>query len=804
MRKLIYISILLTFGFTSAFGQGLYRLAEGNEVNAVEMVTQSDNGLFIFEVTASSTYKLHTWNGFAYDDLGEIPNLPKHGDTKKEDFKIVDALYDNDVLYVLGHDFGPIKTNLPTRVLTWNGTDWKDITTNTVSSAHSATKLIKFNNKVSILGIFQSSGILSLNVGTWEEIGNRLGVNTQNDYVLDAAVYRGRIYATGEFTRPLSGQRYNTAIFENNAWRPVVTPPFIGKSKQFAMLNNELLLSGEANVEFDYLKSFDGIGWTNMSNGLENVLASEFWDMAVTDNQICLTGIFESRLTGVQFNYLIKDSDGWHLGEQSFSDVPMRLISNDNKIYAYGRFVYPGVQAIGEIGTHTAMLSGKIYTDDNDNCVLDDNETGLPMAKVTLNPGNLVTFTDDKGLYEFPVGPGAYTITFEPGVKDRYGCGRLATVTVGARVNCQVPDLNVVEKPNIVDLELSSQFRNGWKLVQGQYNEMQLNAFNNGSEAIEGATLQLKMGDWWQDVEITPTPTTIIDGEYTWNVTDLKKGERYTITISGTIKADLGLYNDFCFTGDVDFPQVDVAKNSNREAALLTTTDEIEPISKQVDCGRWYSSATENISYQIRFENESNETINNVTVLDTFDSELVTNHAWDYTDLGPSTKLDIKMVKVPGKEEWRLIYTWNSTDAGIAPAGDEDHKDVGYASLKFKLHEFSKQKGVELCNKAQVMLENSEPLSTNTVCSKATNLSVPGINLPSQVSFYPNPADQYVALNNSSNEKRTLEVLNQMGQVVYTHELEGFEQKRIDVSSFASGVYVLNVVGFEAQKLIIQ
>ena len=331
-----------------------------------------------------------------------------------------------------------------------------------------------------------------------------------------------------------------------------------------------------------------------------------------------------------------------------------------------------------------------------------------------------------------------------------------------------------------------------------------LNALNNGSTTIKGATLQLKMGDWWEDAQISPTPTSVIDGEYFWNVSDLEKGATYRITISGTIKSDLSLYNDFCFTGDVDFPQVDVSKNSNREAAQLTTVEEIDPITKQVDCGAWFSTTTENIAYQIRFENESNETVNKVTVLDTFDADLITTHAWDYTNLGTSTKLDIKMIKVPGKEEWRLIYTWKSTNAALAPADDPNHKDVGYASIKFRLHDLSKKKGIELCNQARVTLENSEPLVTNTVCSKAANLNVPGAPVPSQVSFYPNPADQFVSLHNTSSEERMVDVLNQMGQVVQSFTLEAFEEKNVDVSALTSGVYMLNIVGFEAQKLIIQ
>ena len=65
------------------------------------------------------------WESFQTSLNMEMPN--------NEDFRIVDALYDNDVLYVLGHDFGPSKSNLPTRVITWDGIEWKDITTSDVS-----------------------------------------------------------------------------------------------------------------------------------------------------------------------------------------------------------------------------------------------------------------------------------------------------------------------------------------------------------------------------------------------------------------------------------------------------------------------------------------------------------------------------------------------------------------------------------------------------------------------------------------------------------------------------------------------
>jgi hypothetical protein len=804
VKKLIYISILLTFGFNSVFGQGLYRLGGGTEMNSVQLVTPSDNSLFVFEVTTNSEYKLYEYDGFKYTDLGVIPNIPKHGISDKEDFKIVDARIFDNKLFVLGQDFGPVKSNSSTRILSWDGSNWKDLTTSLVSEAYSASKLVELKGKLCILGIFKSHGLLYYDAPNWVGQGLRMGTNPELDYVLDAETYLGRIYATGEFTRPLSGQRYNTAIFDNNEWRPVVTPPFIGKSKNFTIINGEMLLSGEANVEYDYLKSFNGIGWNDISSGLDDVFITEFWDIAGHNDMLCITGLFENKQSGERFNYMTKDAAGWHFGEQSFTTDKISLAELNGEIFAFGNFNYPAVKAIGEIGYHSAIISGKVYFDENDNCVQDGSEKGLELAKVILNPGNVVAYTDLNGNYSIPVSPGSYSITFAPGIKNDYGCGRIVSTNVTSNVNYEVPELNAIEKVGIVDLELSSQLRNGWQLVKGKYNEIQLNARNNGSVMIEGATLQLKMGDWWKDVTIVPTPNSTTNDEYIWNVSDLAKGETFTINISGIIKSELGLYNDFCFTGDVDFPQTDISTKSNRDAAQLTTTDELDPITKQVDCGSWFSTATEFITYQIRFENEANEVVNNLTIVDTFDNELVATTIWDFTDIGSTKQRVTKVIKDPISKKYRTLCVWNSTDAGLAPSGDASHKDVGYAQIKFELHNVSKVKGIELCNQAHVRLENSEPLYTNTVCSKVTSLSVPQFNTTSLVNFYPNPADQRITFKNNSGEERTVELMSQTGQLIHTYNLHQFEEITVNVDALASGIYLVNVLGFETQKLVIQ
>lgn len=788
----------------AGYGQAMFKLGQGTEFAHVYKTTGAGQDLYLVEITSQSEYKLHRYDGYDYTDLGTISVLPKHNISTAEGFRILDMTYFENKLYVMGTEFGPNKSTTPNKVVVFDGTNWNDITNTNITEAYQLNSFVSYGNKLHIVGIFKNSGLMYLDNTDWMPAGDVLGSNKVLDYVIDAEVYLGKIYATGEFTRPITAQRYNTAVYQNGSWSPISTPPFIERSRYFTKINNKLVLCGEANVQFDYLKSFDGAGWDDISQGLEDFDAQEFWGLAGTENLLCATGVFVNRKTGVQFNFLMRDTKGWHFGENTFTNNRISLAQNGNDIYAYGDFGFTGISGIGEMTYNSSMISGKVYVDLDNSCTQEPNEKGLGTTKLILNPGNHVFYTNTDGTYQIPVKPGAYTVSFEPPVKYGFGCGKLVSVNVDKQINYQVPDMNVVVLPDVVDLELNSRLLNGYTLLKNKYNEIELLARNNGSVTIDGATLTLKMGDWWKDVVITPTPIQMEEGTYQWNLTNLGEDEQFVIKISGTIKSDLPLHTDFCFTGEVTAPQVDVDGVSNREAVDFTAGEDLDPISKQVSCGKWYAVTDNDISYQIRIANESNSVVNKVTVVDTFDSDLVSNYITDLTDLGSSTKTSFKQIKVPGRDEWRMIYTWTSIDANLSATGATDGSDVGFATIKFKLHDYSKQKGIVLCNTARVYLENYEPQFTNTVCSQATNVGIdPVVKFKSGVILFPNPASDELTIKNGSTEKRTITVMSQTGQILYETEVQSLDNAKLDLRAWVSGIYFVQVRGFETQKLII-
>ncbi|MER2999385.1 DUF7619 domain-containing protein [Pontibacter populi] len=57
------------------------------------------------------------------------------------------------------------------------------------------------------------------------------------------------------------------------------------------------------------------------------------------------------------------------------------------------------------------IVSGKVYNDDNGNCVVDGGETGLANKLLKIEPGSQYVKTDEQGNYKFNLPSGNYTVT---------------------------------------------------------------------------------------------------------------------------------------------------------------------------------------------------------------------------------------------------------------------------------------------------------------------------------------------------------------------------------------------------------
>lgn len=800
MKKFIYIAILALATAFTVQAQGVYRLANGDEATNVIAVAKESTTISLVNVNASDEYELLLWDGYDYSNEGVISKLPKHKQIGSGDFTVKHAIWFEGKLYVAGQYAETDKVTSPIEVFSYDGAAWSDVNVTSFISGDIVNKFLIHKGSLFLAGMFQSTSLYKLESGSWTAVGSVIASNPA-DYLLDIVSHHDKLYATGEFTNNNNGLRFNVAEFFQGSWGAVAQPPFVQKSKVLTTYNNQLLITGDANVNFDYVKEFKNGGWDDISNGLENLEVYDFWDIEMNDEIICATGVFEDRSSGIQFNFILRDKLGWHFGDQPFTGDRINLGKIEDKIVVFGAFDFYGTKGIGIIQGNHANLTGQLFLDGNNNCVFDSEDEGIGFAKLILTPGNHIFFTDKDGRYNIPVAAGKYDLTYETLPKHEYGCGRAISVTVQNHTNYTLPDLTAVEKPNVVDLELATYAKNGFTLLRGQRNSIQLFALNNGTATIDKATLKLQMGDWWDQVTISPAPTTFDNGEYTWDVNSLERDQTFVIEITGDVKSELGDANEFCFTGEIESPQTDAETSSNRDAGFFTSADEIDPIYKQVSCGKWYSSADESITYTIRFENESSKEVNDVVVVDTFDKDLIFLRAQSYYPL--AFNKTVTHVKVPGEDAWRYIYTWSSNKANLKPAGSPDGGAVGSVALKVYLHELSFKKGTQLCNTARVHLDNGEPLRTNTVCSQSTNLSNRGPKFINYLSVFPNPAYGSTEIYNYGLSDHTIRVLDQTGKLISEFALQAQNQTTINTTQWSQGVYLITADGITVDRLVV-
>ena len=102
------------------------------------------------------------------------------------------------------------------------------------------------------------------------------------------------------------------------------------------------------------------------------------------------------------------------------------------------------------------------------------------------------------------------------------------------------------------------------------------------------------------------------------------------------------------------------------------------------------------------------------------------------------------------------------------------------------------------------------PTTCSVVSYPASPSCVTGItenNLVNLITVYPNPAKNYLTINNESNIELNAQIINAIGQTIKSIKIDS-EKKTIDVAELGSGIYFLNLMDKDrligVKKLIIE
>ncbi|MFN8396004.1 MAG: PKD domain-containing protein [Bacteroidia bacterium] len=125
------------------------------------------------------------------------------------------------------------------------------------------------------------------------------------------------------------------------------------------------------------------------------------------------------------------------------------------------------------------------------------------------------------------------------------------------------------------------------------------------------------------------------------------------------------------------------------------------------------------------------------------------------------------------------VYDWDFGDGGAASGSSPTHTFPATGTYWVCLtYTIDTCPAVNICDSVSVMGPNA-----------AGDAMVDGIRL------YPNPANQWVRLENTTGEELVLNLMDGLGRVLWTGTVGGFQRTDLDTREWAAGIYRLRFVG---------
>lgn len=434
-----------------------------------------------------------------------------------------------------------------------------------------------------------------------------------------------------------------------------------------------------------------------------------------------------------------------------------------------------------------SKVCGRVYNDENGSCAKDANEDGIPNLRVTVQPGNRQTFTDENGEYEFNLAPGTYTITQEDNAAWAKSCSNTSyTINVlgigqeycgndfADTAACQSPDLYL----ELATTALRVGFENLYAITFG----------NNGTETADNAILKVDFGQDIIPLSASLPWDTQAGTEYTWNIGSVEIGQEFTIyvedsvaasatigdflTVLGTI-TDSGNLNDDCNSAD------NVVTDVNEAVGAIDPNDIL--VSPE-----GFIAVDQELTYKIRFQNVGNDLVNRVVLRDELPEGL------DMSTLVRGAASHPYQFRIEGER----TLVWEFDNINLPDSTSNEPESHGFATFKITPN-VDLTDGTELPNKAAIFFDFADPIITNTVIN---TIGEPADVKPGDMAIFPNPMNGYTTIrivprqvDLLEEEIQSIEIFTTLGvKVMALNSLTG-TRVTIERGDLVAGYYIVQV-----------
>lgn len=408
---------------------------------------------------------------------------------------------------------------------------------------------------------------------------------------------------------------------------------------------------------------------------------------------------------------------------------------------------------------------------------------------VQVNYGNLTTFSDVDGYYEFPeVIPGEnVSVTYDESVWPVITTPNAGNVSSNGFIH------NFGLNSDDPLWELSSNFDTGlpYQCESGINNT--ITVWNTGNQPAAGE-LVFTYDPLLTPVDFNPAPSTVNGNEITFAIPQIQLGGAENFTVSyEDVSADLlgeELTAAYSITTLDDQGNVVNTDNNSITDTIYCAYDPNDKFGFPVGDGpEGLIEEGTPLRYRIRFQNTGNLPAATVIVRDTLPEEL------NWESFEPFTASHAHTIMMDS-ETREVVWTFNNImlpDSASDPEGS-----IGWIWFDMEMNDLDL--GDQIENTAYIFFDQNVPIITNTsLHTISQELAVDGReNVP--FTLFPNPSGDRIFIRGDFSEVKTVQITDLSGRLVLQKSLN---RNAIDISSLSDGLYLVTVGKGKAIKLMV-
>lgn len=443
-------------------------------------------------------------------------------------------------------------------------------------------------------------------------------------------------------------------------------------------------------------------------------------------------------------------------------------------------------------GTNCGTITGNLYIDLNSDCINNSGDMNYTNAVVIANPGNRYAYPDALGNYTFFSVPyatyslttGSYTAVITP----------TCITSLTTVVNSGAPNSNNnnfafgSNSPTQPDMTVWA-YSNG--IVPGfvchvNYGLNNLSPFSGSG--IFKATLPSAFIP--NITGASPATYTVSGDTIMWNFNNIGYNAYTYFTVSFTVPIATPLGSTFtsCMWANTTVADFNPANNTYCYSRIVTGS--YDPNDKGVNpMGTGpngnISVNDKELTYLIRFQNTGNGPAVNIVVKDTISTNLDIS-SFQMLNASHAYAVDI----LPGN-----VLRWKFDNIMLIDSNANEPASHGFIQYRIK-QKANNPLGTQIKNTAYIYFDFNDPVITNTTLNTiAAPVGLMDISKnENDWLVYPNPNNGtlYLINNTLSQEENQIQIINAMGQTVYT-ETTTNNRKAIDLSKLNNGVYFVKI-----------